>query len=61
MKNMNKKNPSNVLSMVAYFYHHLSDDYADLMSDLYVDLSVIYVNLSIIMSTCQKNKLTTSR
>ena len=46
-------------SMVAYFCHHLSDNYVDL-SDLYVDLSVIYVDLSIIMSTCQKNITTTS-
>ena len=32
-------------SMVAYFCHHLSDNYVDL-SDLYVDLSDIYVDLS---------------
>ena len=31
--------------MVAYFCHHLSDNYVDL-SDLYVDLSAIYVDLS---------------
>ena len=31
--------------MVAYFCHHLSDNYVEL-SDLYVDLSVIYVDLS---------------
>ena len=31
--------------MVAYFCHHLSDNYVDL-SDLYVDLSVIYVVMS---------------
>ena len=31
--------------MVAYFCHHLSDNYVDL-SDLYVDLSDFYVNLS---------------
>ena len=31
--------------MVAYFCHHLSDNYVDL-SDLYVDLSDIYVDLS---------------
>ena len=31
--------------MVAYFCHHLSDNYVDL-SGLYVDLSVIYVDLS---------------
>ena len=31
--------------MVAYFCHHLSDNYVD-FSDLYVDLSVIYVDLS---------------
>ena len=31
--------------MVAYFCHHLSDNYVDL-SDLYVDMSVIYVDLS---------------
>ena len=30
---------------VAYFCHHLSDNYVDL-SDIYVDLSVIYVDLS---------------
>ena len=34
-----------LVSMVAYFCHHLSDNYVDL-SDLYVDLSVIYVELS---------------
>ena len=32
-------------TMVAYFCHHLSDNYVDL-SDLYVVLSVIYVDLS---------------
>ena len=32
-------------SMVAYFCHHLSDNFVD-FSDLYVDLSVIYVDLS---------------
>ena len=32
--------------MVAYFCHHLSDNYDDL-SDLYVDLSDLYVNLSL--------------
>ena len=31
--------------MVAYFCHHLSDNYVDL-SDLYVDLSDHYVDLS---------------
>ena len=31
--------------MVAYFCHHLSDNYVDL-SDIYVDLSDIYVELS---------------
>ena len=41
-----------VRNMVAYFCHHLSDNYVDLsdlyvvLSDLYVDLSVIYVDLS---------------
>ena len=40
--------------MVAYFCHHLSDNYVDLsdlyvvMSDLYVDLSDLYVDLSLI-------------
>ena len=40
--------------MVAYFCHHLSDNYVDLsylyvvLSDLYVDLSDIYVDLSLI-------------
>ena len=34
-----------MMPMVAYFCHHLSDNYVDL-SDLYVDLSVIYVDLS---------------
>ena len=29
-------------SMVAYFCHHLSDNYVDL-SDLYVDLSLIHL------------------
>ena len=29
-------------SMVAYFCHHFSDNYVDL-SDLYADLSIIYV------------------
>ena len=33
--------------MVAYFCHHLSDNYVDL-SDLYVDLSDLYVDLSLI-------------
>ena len=42
------------LSMVAYFCHHLSDNYVDLsdlyvvLSDLYVNLSDLYVNLSLI-------------
>ena len=31
-------------TMVAYFCHHLSDNYVDL-SDLYVDLSDLYVDL----------------
>ena len=31
--------------MVAYFCHHLSDNYVDL-SDLYIDLSDHYVDLS---------------
>ena len=40
--------------MVAYFCHHLSDNYVDLsdlyvvLSDLYVDLSDLYVDLSLI-------------
>ena len=33
--------------MVAYFCHHLSDNYVDL-SDLYVVLSDLYVDLSLI-------------
>ena len=33
------------LIMVAYFCHHLSDNYFDL-SDNYVDLSDLYVDLS---------------
>ena len=33
------------LTMVAYFCHHLSDNYVDL-SDNYVDLSDHYVDLS---------------
>ena len=32
-------------TMVAYFCHHLSDNYVDL-SDNYVDLSDLYVDLS---------------
>ena len=38
--------------MVAYFCHHLSDNYVDLsnlhvdLSDLYVDLSDLYIDLS---------------
>ena len=42
------------MSMVAYFCHHLSDNYVDLsvlcvvLSDLYVDLSDLYVDLSLI-------------
>ena len=46
----------NVISMVAYFCHHLSDIYDDLsdlyvdLSDLYVDLSDLYVDLSLIPS-----------
>ena len=35
--------------MVAYFCHHLSDNYVDL-SDLYVVLSDLYVDLSLIPS-----------
>ena len=31
--------------MVAYFCHHLSDNYVDL-SDIYVDLLDLYVDLS---------------
>ena len=44
--------------MVAYFCHHLSDNYVDL-SDLYVDMSVIYVDL-FIMLTFQKKIIKTS-
>ena len=42
--------------MVAYFCHHLSDNYVDLsdlyvdLSDLIVDLSDLYVDLSLIPS-----------
>ena len=42
--------------MVAYFCHHLSDNFVDLsdiyvdLSDLYVDLSDLYVDLSLILS-----------
>ena len=45
-----------LFDMVAYFCHHLSDNYVDLsdiyvdLSDLYVDLSDIYVDLSLIPS-----------
>ena len=41
-------------NMVAYFCHHLSDNYIDLsdlyvvLSDLYVDLSDLYVDFSLI-------------
>ena len=35
--------------MVAYFCHHLSDNYVYL-SDLYIDLSDLYVDLSLIPS-----------
>ena len=33
------------ISMVAYFCHHMSDNYVDL-SDNYIDLSDLYVDLS---------------
>ena len=42
--------------MVAYFCHHLSDNYVDLsdidvdLSDIYVELSDLYVDLSLIPS-----------
>ena len=45
---------SQLTVMVAYFCHHLSDNYVDLsdlyviLSDLYVDLSDLYVDLSLI-------------
>ena len=39
------------LCMVAYFCHHLSDNYVDL-SDIYVDLSDLYVDCQIFMLTC---------
>ena len=45
---------SNLFIMVAYFCHHLSDNYVDLsdlyvvLSDLYVDFSDLYVDLSLI-------------
>ena len=44
------------IGMVAYFCHHLSDNYVDLsdiyvdLSDIYVDLSDLYVDLSLIPS-----------
>ena len=44
------------MPMVAYFCHHLSDNYVDLsdnhvdLSDNYVDLSDLYVDLSLIPS-----------
>ena len=47
---------SGIVGMVAYFCHHLSDNYVDLsdiyvdLSDLYVDLSDLYVDLSLIPS-----------
>ena len=62
---MNKRNSFarvvfvKIITMVAYFCHHSSDNYADLpdlyvvFSDLNVDLSDLYVDLSDIMSTCQ--------
>ena len=43
---------SELIHMVAYFCHHLSDNYVDLsdlfivLSDIYVDLSNHYVDLS---------------
>ena len=40
-----KKNKDYYSRMVAYFCHHLSDNYVDL-SDNYVDLSDLYVDLS---------------
>ena len=39
--------PKKSLGMVAYFCHHLSDNYVDL-PDLYVVLSDLYVDLSLI-------------
>ena len=42
------------IPIVAYFWHHLSDNYVDfldlnvVLSDLYVDLSDLYVDLSLI-------------
>ena len=41
----NKMSEMNDIDMVAYFCHHLSDNYVDL-SDNYVDLSDLYVDLS---------------
>ena len=44
--------------MVAYFCHHLSDNYVDLadlyvvLSDLYVDLLRYYVDLSYFVVVC---------
>ena len=49
-------------SIVAYFCHHLSDNYVDLsdfyvvLSDLYVDLSELYVVLSLIHLLGNKSK-----
>ena len=49
-------------TMVAYFCHHLSDNYVDLseiyvdLSDLYVDLSDLYVDLSLISSVESKHE-----
>ena len=39
------KTPTDLALMVAYFCHHLSDNYVDL-SDNYVDLSDLYIDLS---------------
>ena len=47
LKIYQKKAKSHYCPMVAYFCHHLSDNYVDL-SDLYVVLSDLYVDLSLI-------------
>ena len=43
--NLTKTHPVHSCINVTYFCHHLSDNYVDLL-DLYVDFSVIHVDLS---------------
>ena len=56
MYNLFKRAQPDSASIMAYFCHHLSDNYADLsdtyvvLSDTYVDLSDTYVDLSLIPS-----------